>query len=76
MQLVDELKAQPEQRVWVATLESGDGVGWIGMHRTPEGARKLLEMHAAEWGIDLAAIDAGDNTDGSTYMLAHLPVQE
>jgi hypothetical protein len=64
----------PEQQVWVAELRAGDGTGWMGLYRTPEGANKALETQAAAWGLDLATIDAGDNTDGSTYMLAVLPV--
>lgn len=80
MQLVDELKIGEPQQVWVSSLEAhgpdgGDYSGWVSVHSTEAGARKVLESRAAEWGLDLEAIDSGEDQSGSTYMLCRLPVR-
>ena len=68
-------------KVWVVQLdwygpEPDDYAGWISVHRTEAGAQKRLEQRAAEFDLDLAAIDSGEDTSGSTYSKSYLTLED
>jgi hypothetical protein len=69
------------ERVWVVTVEwygpePGDYAGWTSVHRTESGADTRLRERADEMGLDLAAIDSGDDDSGSTYSTSHLELED
>jgi hypothetical protein len=82
--LVVEMTQHPQHpgpEVWVVQIDwygptPGDYAGWISVHKTLEGARARLEKRAAEYELDLAAIDSGEDTSGSTYGISHLGIED
>ncbi len=57
-------------------VHPGDYAGWTSVHRTEAGAQKRLEARAKEMGLDLAAIDDGTDTSGSTYSKSYLTLED
>jgi hypothetical protein len=71
----DAMGTPPEPlRVHIAELCDGE-IGWLSVHYTPDGAQAALNRQAAEWGIDLQAIDDGEGEDGETYGLSVITVE-
>lgn len=68
-------------KVWVVEVEwygpeGGDYAGWTSVHRSRHGADARLIQRAAEYGLDLAAIDSGDDDSGSTYGISELELED
>lgn len=56
--------------------EPGDYAGWVSVHRTEQGAQRRLNQLAVQYGLDLRAIDVGDDTSGSTYSKSYLTLED
>ena len=66
----------PLTSVWVIELFSArDNISWTSVHKTRAGAQQELQTKAAQYGLNLSAIDDGTDLSGATYSCSLLPIQ-